>query len=231
MKWLAYIILVLLVVGSAAFYQNARTELVRIQGELATLQKTEDIDEEVEVQIADLKSEVKTKEGEQTYKGILLTFLTAGMIGILFVTLVLPIIAHRFTHAVYDSGEMVEKDLLHDAHSLVAQGDYVSAIAAFKEAAAKDPYNRLPWVEIAKIQRTNLEDSDAAIATLREALESQEWQINDAAYLLFRLAELYEQDRHDRTTAAAIMQQVISEFPETRHSANARHKLHEWGVA
>jgi TolA-binding protein len=62
-------------------------------------------------------------------------------------------------------------------------------------------------------------------------LESQEWQINDAAYLLFRLAELYEQDRHDRTTAAAIMQQVISEFPETRHSANARHKLHEWGVA
>jgi len=23
---------------------------------------------------------------------------------------------------------------------------------------------------------------------------------------------------------------VIDQFPETRHSANARHKLHEWGL-
>lgn len=231
MKWLVYLILVLLVVGSYTFYQSTSTELARLKGELVSLQKTEDIDEEVEKQLADLKSQVATKTGERTYKGILLTFLTAGTIGILFVTLVLPIIAHRFTHAVYDSGEMVEKDLLHDAHSLVAQGDYVGAIAAFKDAAAKDPYNRLPWVEIAKIQRTSLEDPDAAIVTLRGALEGQEWQVNDAAFLLFRLAELYDHDRHDRTTAAAIMQQVINEFPETRHSANARHKLHEWGIA
>lgn len=231
MKWLVYLILALLIVGSYAFYQSTNTELVRLNGELAKLQHQEDRDEEIDADIAQKKSEIETKTGERTYKGILLTFLTAGLIGILFVTLVLPIIAHRFTHAVYDSGEMVAKDPLHDAHSLVAQGDYEGAITAFKEAAAKDPLNRLPWVEIAKIQRTSLENPAAAIATLREALESHEWQVNDAAYLLFRLAELYDEDHQDRTTAASIMQQVIDEFPETRHSANARHKLHEWGLA
>ena len=25
--------------------------------------------------------------------------------------------------------------------------------------------------------------------------------------------------------------QVMEQFPETRHSANARNKLHEWGIA
>ena len=231
MKWLVYLILALLIVGSYAFYQSSNSELDRLNGQISALQKLEDRDEETDAQIAELKSDAETKAGERTFKGILLTFLSAGLVGVLFVTLVLPIIAHRFTHAVYDSGEMVDKDPLHDAHSLVAQGDYEGAIVAFKEAAAKDPFNRLPWVEIAKIQRTSLENPDAAIATLREALESNEWQVNDAAYLLFRLAELYDEDRQDRTTAAAIMQQVIDEFPETRHSANARHKLHDWGLA
>jgi outer membrane protein assembly factor BamD (BamD/ComL family) len=35
----------------------------------------------------------------------------------------------------------------------------------------------------------------------------------------------------DRMSAGTIMQQVIDQFPESRHSANARHKLREWGLA
>ena len=53
-----------------------------------------------------------------------MSFLTAGYIGVLFVVYLLPTIAHKFTHAVYDSGEMVENDPMHDARALVAQGDY-----------------------------------------------------------------------------------------------------------
>ena len=34
----------------------------------------------------------------------------------------------------------------------------------------------------------------------------------------------------DRASATAIMQQVVDQFPGTRHSANANHKLHEWSV-
>jgi predicted TPR repeat methyltransferase len=85
-------------------------------------------------------------------------------------------------------------------------------------------------VEIAKIQKDNLEDPHAAIETIRHALENHEWEINDAAYFLFRLAELYDEVLGDRDAAAAIMRQVIENFPRTRHSANAQTKLHEWGM-
>jgi len=85
-------------------------------------------------------------------------------------------------------------------------------------------------MEIVKIQRENLEDPDATIATVREVLEDYAWDQRDAAYFLFRLSELYDEDKDDRMSAAQILQQVMDQFPETRHSANARHKLHEWGL-
>jgi tetratricopeptide (TPR) repeat protein len=231
MKWISYLILAVLVLGSFLYYKAAVNEQDSISREIEQLQKSPERDEDNDQQIAKLKSEAEGKAGEKTFGGILLTFLTAGLVGILFVTLVLPMLAHRIAHLVYDSGELLEKDAMHDARSLVAQGEYDEAIEAFKAAAANEPLNRLPWVEIARIQRTHQENPEAAIHTLRTALESQEWQVNDAAYLLFRLAELYDEDRDDRTTAVSIMQQVIEEFPETRHSANARHKLRAWGIA
>lgn len=180
---------------------------------------------------AALKSELQTKEGERTIVGILLTFLGAGVAGIFFVVYLLPFFAHRVTHAVYDSGAMMERDVMHDARSLMAQGEYQGAIVAFQQAAAAEPLNRLPWVEIAKIQKDNLGDPAAAIQTIRYALESQEWEINDAAYFLFRLAELYEEVEGDRTSAMAIMNQVVEQFPGSRHAANANHKLHGWSLA
>ena len=39
-----------------------------------------------------------------------------------------------------------------------------------------------------------------------------------------------DEDKEDRMSAAQILAQVIDQFPETRHSANARHRLHEWGL-
>jgi tetratricopeptide (TPR) repeat protein len=179
---------------------------------------------------ARLVSDASGQRNESIGVGILLSFLSAGYVGLVFVVYVLPAMAHKATHAIYDSGEMVETDPMHDARALVAQGDWPAAIEAFREAAVNLPGQRLPWVEIAKIQRDNLEDPDAAIATFIHALENYEWQQNDAAYFLFRLAELYDQDKGDRESAAAIMQQVIQQFPETRHSANARHRLHDWGI-
>lgn len=173
----------------------------------------------------------EAEHAENVFTGMLMSFLTAGYLGVVFVAYVLPVIAHKFTHAIYDSGEMVETDVMHDARALVAQGDYPGAVEAFKEAAKSDPSNRLPWVEIVKIQRENLEDPDAAIATLRHLLETQVWPERDASYFLFRLAELYDEDKEDRMSAAAILQQVVDQFPETRHSANARHRLREWGLA
>ena len=178
-----------------------------------------------------LKSNILSAENEKTFSGILLAFMTAGLVGIVVVVHVLPMLAHRVTHAVYDSGEEVDKDPMHDARAKVAQGDWEGAIECFRQAAAADPLNRLPYVEIAKIQLEQLEDPQAAVHTLRHAIEDQEWQENDAAYLMFRLAGIYDEHLNDRASAATTMQQVMEQFPETRHSANARHKLHEWGLA
>ncbi len=227
MKWIMYVVLAVLVAGSWTMYSKKGKEMDVLKAQIAQVDETGDPDG----QLQKLESDLNSMEGEKTFNGILLTFLSAGLVGIFFVVHLLPFFAQRVTHAVYDSAEMVERDVMHDARSLMAQGDYEGAIAAFREAAAADPLNRLPWVEIAKIQKTNLEDPAAAIATIRHALESQAWEINDAAYFLFRLAELYDEVEGDRASAVSILNQVVEQFPETRHSANALHKLHEWSVA
>jgi len=225
MKWLMYLVLAGLLGGSWFVYLKQGNEMEGLAQQIVEAQNDDDNEKLIKLQNDQL-----SLEGEKTFNGILLTFLSAGVLGIFFVVYLLPFFAQRVTHAVYDSGEMVERDVMHAARSLMAQGEYEEAIAAFQQAAAADPLNRLPWVEIAKIQKDNLGDPAAAIHTIRYALESQEWEVNDAAYFLFRLAELYAEVDGDRTSAMAIMQQVVDQFPGTRHAANANHKLHEWSL-
>lgn len=150
-------------------------------------------------------------------------------VGVLFVLYILPAITDKATSAVLDSNELVETDPLHDARAAYARGDYEEAMAVYRSVTETDPYNRLPWVEIAKIQHDNLEVPAAAIETLRTALESHEWPVNDAAYFLGRLAEIYHDDLEDKEAAVTILNQMIELFPETRHSANATHRLREMG--
>lgn len=222
MKWLLYLLLIALVGGSWVVFSNSGKELKAKQEQLDAA--TSGGDEDARSKLA---SEISGIEGERTFQGILLAFLSAGLVGIVFVFQILPLLAHKVTHAVYDSSEMMEHDVMHDARSLLAQGNYEGAIEAFRAAAAAEPLNRLPIVEIVKIQKDQLRDPAAAIQTVRDALEGQEWEPNDAAYFLYRLGELYD-EAGDRETAWAILQQVIDEFPNTRHSANALHKMHEW---
>ncbi|HEY8961799.1 MAG TPA: tetratricopeptide repeat protein [Luteolibacter sp.] len=225
MKWLVYLLLFIgLVFGWAKFANNREGETLRQQ-----LVRINDAGEEGE-DLEKAKTALQSHENSRLIQCILLGVVTAVVVGVIFVVDVLPVMADKMTHAVYDSAEMVEQDAMHDARAKVAQGDYEGAIEAFKTAAQADPLNRMPWVEIAKIYRENLENPAAALGTLRTALEGQEWQVNDAAYLMFRVAELYDEDLRDRASATTILLQVTEQFPNTRHSANARHRLHEWGV-
>lgn len=230
MKWFLYVVLALaLVFGWFKFMTSQDDEIAELQAQIVQIEDQGSIDEQEE--LPKLRDRVTSLENETSLTGIMLAFLTAGLVGVVFVVDILPLLAHRFTHAVYDSGEEVEEDVMHDARAKLAQGEYEDAISAFRDAAAKDPTNRIPWVEIAKVQREHLSDPAGAVATLREAIEQHDWQVNDAAYLMFRLAETYDEALGDRTSAVAIMQQVVDQFPETRHSANAKHRLQEWGTA
>ncbi len=226
-KYIGMAILALLVAGSWYMFHKSGEDSRRLEDQVRELYAIGDPEEKA----PELKAEIASAEGTRVFNGILLAFLSAGLVGIVFVVELLPIFAQKLTHAVYDSGEEVEQDAFHDARVLMAQGEWEGAIAAFREAAESDPLNRMPYVEISKIQRFNLEDPEAAVTTLREAIEGQEWEENDAAFLMFRLAETYDEGMKDRESAGLIMEQVMEQFPETRHSANARTKLHEWGIA
>ena len=125
--------------------------------------------------ISEERAELMSEEeiAEEHEKGLLARryFTMAPMIlvivvygAILFATYMLPSIVHRATHTIYDSGEMVEEDPLHDARSLFAQGDYEGAIEEYRTFAQDHQGDRFPWVEIAKMQNVHLEDPDASIA-------------------------------------------------------------------
>ena len=155
-----------------------------------------------------------------------LTVLYAGFVTVVYL---LPAVADRFTQETLGSTEEVEEDDMREARSAFAQGEYDDAVELYQEAWKRHPDDRLPIVEIAKIQRENLGDSLAAVATLRNALEGQNWRENDAAFFMFRIADFCAEDLDNQAGAVAILQQVIEEFPETRNSANATHRLREMG--
>ena len=168
--------------------------------------------------------------GAKILVGIVLILVVATYGAIFFGFYILPKAVHRFTHMFYGSAEEVEADPMHDARAFFARGDYEGAIAGYRAVALAQPENRFPWVEIAKIQHENLEDLDASIETLRTALESREWRVNDTAFFMFRLADLYENEKDDKPQSVSILHQVVELFPETRHSANATHRLRELGA-
>ena len=226
MKWIWYLILVALIGGSWVVFAKTGSAMNGKQQAIERLYEEGGSD----TKLSKLKEEFHTMESVRIFNGVLLTIFCASLIAVVVVIDVLPAFAHRVTHAVYDSAEMMEHDVMHDARSLVAQGDFLGAIEGFKKAAAADPLNRLPWVEIVKIYKDNLHDPASAIQTIRDVLEAQEWELDDAAYFMFRLAELYDEFEKDRVSAVSIMNLVIEQFPGTRHSANASHKLHEWSV-
>ncbi|MBK1835321.1 tetratricopeptide repeat protein [Roseibacillus ishigakijimensis] len=172
--------------------------------------------------------------GEKDGGSPLITFglfiITGIFVGFLVVTYVLPNIVQRASEEVYGSTEKVgAPDAISQAQASVAQGEWEEAIAHYREAAAEDPSNRLPWVEIALLQRERLEDPQASLATLDEALARGGWRENDEAFFIFRKIEIYEHDLNQHEKAVAQLREVIEKFPQTRHSANAMHKLHELG--
>ena len=227
MKWMMYVVLAVLVGGSWMMYSNKTKEMEALKKEIAVARGD---GRPRRSRSRNWKSISARWRARKPSTASCSPSSSAGLVGIFFVRHLLPFFAQRVTHAVYDSAEMVEKDVMHDARSLMAQGDYEGAIAAFQ--AGRRRRSAQPPAMGGNRQDPEGQPGDpaAAIATIRHALESQAWEVNDAAYFLFRLAELYDEVEGDRASAVAIMNQVIEQFPETRHSANARNKLHEWEV-
>lgn len=172
----------------------------------------------------------KTNKDTSPFISFALFVLTGIFTGFLIVTYILPNIAQRASEEVIGSSEKTEgPNALSRAQAFVAQGEWEQAIAAFREAAVEDPTNRLPWIEIAMLQRERLENPPLAIQTLDQALARGDWRENDETFFLFRKIEIYENTLKQHPQAIALLRDIIERFPQTRHSANAMHKLHEFG--
>jgi len=150
----------------------------------------------------------------------------AVAVAILFVTTILPALVESATNLFFNPNEKVEKDPHSDAISAVARGEYEEAIEAYRVIYEKDPTDTLALSESAKIYCEHLENPAAAAELLEEALK-KEWPPEGAAFLSTRLVDVYWKCQHDGRSARALLLQIMEAMPETRHAANASHRLLE----
>ncbi|CAN5239829.1 hypothetical protein BH23VER1_BH23VER1_24320 [soil metagenome] len=168
-------------------------------------------------------------EGNPTNLGTLLAlYLAVGLIvGGFVILVVLPALGERVGSLFYSDESQMEKDPRAAAIAALNRGDYDEAITEFRELAKLEPDDRGHVVEIARIYHEKLHNPDAAISIYEQALQSKEWPEDDEAFYLFRLSDLYSEEHQDFEKSRSLLETALERFPETRHSANATHKLHE----
>lgn len=148
----------------------------------------------------------------------------AGLAGVKYV---IPWIGDAIGTFFFSSGEKIVMDDNMKAAAKLAQGDYEGAIAEYEKLAREKPEDAFPLAEIAKIYSDKMDDPRRAISFLQERLESKEWEPDAGAFLMFRMVDLYADRLKDYREAHELLDEVIANFPNTRHSANAHHKLRE----
>lgn len=139
----------------------------------------------------------------------------------------LPALAGKVTEGMMGSTAEVDVDPMNEARAAEEDEDYTEAIAIYYQVWLKDRNNRRPLMEIVRIQRNLLESPVLAATTIEEGLRDHEWEPDDAGFLLFRLAEIYEEDLEDEAKVREVMNRVVDELQGTRHAGNAAHRLRE----
>lgn len=169
-------------------------------------------------------------------KQLVTSVLVAGVIGIIFVVFILPKLAEKFAQFTYSQNEIAhdEPTKLDKGRSLLLQGEFEEAIICFREFIDEtEAQDRMAWVEISNIQLDEFEDADAAIATLLEGWEYEDadWDMGDDVNFIFRLAELYQDEKEDVESAAEMYRAVIERYEENEYQVNrARKALLDLGV-
>lgn len=168
----------------------------------------------------------QVKDGSDGMK--LVFVIVVGLVGgILAVKFFIPWLGDAMGESIYSSGEQTEQDEMTKAAACIATGDYAGAIEHYEKMLEAKPDDPFPVAEIAKVHAERLHDPQAALRALEEHLQSKEWPVDDAAFIMFRIADVHLTHRHDFETARDMLEQIIGNFPNTRHSANAHHKMSE----
>jgi tetratricopeptide (TPR) repeat protein len=150
----------------------------------------------------------------------------AVVVAILFVTTIMPELVESVTNLFFNPNEKAEKDPHSEAVSAVARGEYEEAIEAYRVIYENDPSDTLALSEPAKIYCEHLDNPSAAAELLEQAL-TKEWPPDGVGFLSGRLVDVYWKYQHDGRSARALLLQIMESMPDTRHAANASHRLQE----
>ena len=150
--------------------------------------------------------------------------LIGGSAGVLLALTIVPRIGEAFGNFFFQPAGQIEKDPHSAAQAAVLRGDYAAAVEEYRQILEGDPADTLAYSEIAKISCEHLDDAPGAAAALERALE-REWAPEDAVFLSTRLVDVYWNHQRDAQNARALLLQIVESMPETRHAANATHRL------
>lgn len=179
------------------------------------------------VQIRNEEGELVDRPVEDDTVMLLPWYAGAAIIaGLLVVTWLVPMFGEAVGTSAFGSGEEALPDPYLKARGKVAIGDYEGAISFFEQAAAENPEDRRAYSDIINLCVDKLRDPARAVQVAEKALE-KEWSDDDQAYFLFKLADLHGEHGEGQDRVVQILQDVIQRFPESRHSANAIHRLRE----
>jgi tetratricopeptide (TPR) repeat protein len=167
---------------------------------------------------------------QNIFNVFVLILLFAGTLGAIVAFFLLPAIGEWVGHLFIAPNERIEKGEYDDALAFANQGDYEGAIAAYRNVLRNNPEDTHALNEIVHLYCDKLNNYDAAAAELEEALQ-REWSEEKGAFVASRLAEVYWKYQGDADRARAILTQIMESMPETRHAANARHKLRDIEIA
>ncbi len=171
-------------------------------------------------------SDVEQADGIITL--ILCFIVTAVFGGLMFVFYVLPSFGDAVGEAMLSSAEEAGTDPYLKARGKIAIGDYEGAVAEFRQIARENPEDRLPITEIVKLYLERLHDPANAELVLENAIRDEHWSPEDASWFIFKLVDLVQTHQsEDQDRVVNLLQKVMRRYPQTRHSANATHRLRE----
>ena len=156
-----------------------------------------------------------------------ITILGGCVVAIVIAKIVVPRLGDAVGTFFYSSSAVATPEQGTQASARLAQGDYEGAILEYESILRGQPDDTLAINEIASIRAHKLGDVRGALDFLQQQLEARDWPEDSAAFLMFRIVDLQLEMLHDYAGAQSVLEQVVTTFPNTRHSANAHHKIHE----
>lgn len=146
--------------------------------------------------------------------------------GVLIALALVPMLGDWVGGFFYNPNEKVEKNPHAEALSLVAQGDYAGAIAAFERIWRANPADTQALNEVVHLYCDKLHEPLTAVELLEQALQA-EFPEEETAFIAARLADVYWTHLQDARSARPLLLRVSESMPDSKYAANAMHRLRE----